>query len=565
MRPAGPIVNRISRFASSLLTAIALLVTPLHGAADSPWLYGIHWYGEPGGSQVEAMTGGRGIWSLETVQTNSDLWWSAAWQRDYRFTTMIQRGHALIVRIERNWGETVPFPQNLTAYLASVQQAAAELAGVARIWQVGNEMNILAEWGGQVLTPQQYVDTFRQVRTAIKSVATPLGEQVVLVGPVSPGDIVPGVRHTGGAEYLSAVCALLDPNDFDGFALHAYAAPWHGVSDSRGELQASYLTQLAVLREHGFAGKPVYLTEWARPVEPLSAASEAVSAQFLQAALVDLHGWNTLPLAQPITAACWFIYPYDSGAWQSFSIEFLRTLHPPGAANDLWDAFQAAANLNLPAGVAAPVAELTIPSVPVGVNIAATAAVTASSGNGALAVDGVVSIASKWTSAPTPGPHWLALEWPTPRRLTGFVVRHAGAAGESPAFNTTAFAVQTRLDAADSWRVDVLTYNGGGAASTARTYGQPRMARFVRLLIADPGVDAYARIPEFEVYAASVPGDFDQNGVLDETDLLYFEFCAAGPGATFPPGHLCLAGDFDGDLDLDMADWAAFQVAFGGP
>ncbi len=565
MCATGPDPNRILRLALSLLTATALLMTPLRSAADSPWLYGIHWYGEPVGSQVEAMTGGKGIWSLETVQTNSDLWWSAAWQRDYRFNTMVQRGHALIVRIERNWGETVPFPQNVPAYLISVQQAAAELASVAHIWQVGNEMNILAEWGGQVLTPQQYVDTFRQVRSAIKSVASPLGEQVVLIGPVSPGDLVPGVRHTGGAEYLSAVCALLDPNDFDGFALHAYAAPWHGVADSRGEFQAGYLTQLAVLREHGFAGRPVHLTEWARSVEPLTAASEAVSAQFLQAALVDLHGWNTLPLAQPITAACWFIYPYDSGAWQSFSIGFLRTLHPPGAANDLWDAFHAAAAMNLPAGVAAPVEEPTTAAVPFGANIAAAAGVTTSSGNGALAVDGVVSVASKWTSAPTPGPHWLTLEWPTPRRLTGFIVRHAGAAGENPAFNTTAFAIQTRLDAADPWRVDLLTYNGAGSAATARAYVQPRLARFVRLLIVDPGVDTYARIPEFEVYAAPMPGDFDQNGVIDETDLLYFEFCAAGPGVAFPLGHLCLAGDFDGDLDLDMADWAAFQFAYGGP
>jgi hypothetical protein len=33
--------------------------------ADSPWIYGIHWYGDPNGSVVESMSGGKGIWTLE--------------------------------------------------------------------------------------------------------------------------------------------------------------------------------------------------------------------------------------------------------------------------------------------------------------------------------------------------------------------------------------------------------------------------------------------------------------------------------------------------------------------
>lgn len=537
-----------------------LFMSAASSLADSPWLYGIHWYGDPAVAQVEAMTGGRGIWSLEIVQTNSDLWWTAAWQRDYRFNAMVQRGHSLLVRIERNWGETIPFPQNLAAYLVAVQQSAAELAGVCHIWQIGNEMNILAEWGGQPLSPQEYVTRFKQIRSAIRGVASPLGEQLVLLGPVSPGDAVAGVRHMGGNEYLDAMCSLLEPNDVDGFALHAYAAPWHSAADSRSEFQAAYIAQLAVLRERGFASKPVFITEWARAVDPLDDWHEAQSAGFLHGALVDLHAWNQTPGAHAISAACWFIYAYDAGAWRNFSIEYLRTLHSPGLNTDLWDAFQYACTLDLPAGAATPPPVGMTSALPTGVNVAATANVSTSSGNGALAIDGIVSVASKWTSAPTPGLHWLQLDLPGPRRATGFVVRHAGAAGEPAYFNTTALAVETRAEAGAAWRIDALVYNAAAANTTARSYLTPQRIRGVRLLIADPGIDAYARIPEFEVYAAPVSADFDNDGDFDGDDLMAFEFCLGGPGEAYPPGSYCLPGDLDADFDVDLADLAALQA-----
>jgi hypothetical protein len=555
----GPVWVRLATRTAWMLSILALAATGAR-AADAPWLYGIHWYGDPAGSQVELMTGGKGIWSLEIVETNSDLWWAAAWQRDFRFNTMIQRGHSLIVRIERNWGETIPYPQNVAGYLASVQQSAAELANVCHIWQIGNEMNILGEWGGQALSPQEYVTRFKEIRTAIKSVASPLGEQIVLLGPVSPGDAVAGVRHMGGNEYLDAMCSLLEPNDVDGFALHAYAAPWHGAADARSEFQAGYIAQLAVLRERGFASKAVFITEWARAVDPLDAWHEEQSARFLHGALADLHVWNQTPGAHAVRAACWFIYPYDAGTWRHFSIEYLRALHAPGSDTDLWDALRFACTLNLPAGVVAPPPVTMTSAAPLGANVAPSASVSTSSGNGALAIDGIVSVASKWTSAPTPGLHWLRLDWPSPRRVSGFVVRHAGAAGEPAYFNTTALAIETRANPTDGWQIDALAYNGAAASFTARSYPLPRRLTGVRLLIADPGIDAYARVPEFEVYATPVPGDFDNDGDFDADDLVVFDFCMGGPGQTYPPGSFCLPGDLDTDFDVDLPDFAVLQV-----
>jgi len=59
------------------------------------------------------------------------------------------------------------------------------------------------------------------------------------------------------------------------------------------------------------------------------------------------------------------------------------------------------------------------------------------------------------------------------------------------------------------------------------------------------------------------PGDMDQDGDIDLDDLGLFLFCMQGPGAAYPPGHLCLNGDADSNQSVDMADLASFQVAFG--
>lgn len=70
---------------------------------------------------------------------------------------------------------------------------------------------------------------------------------------------------------------------------------------------------------------------------------------------------------------------------------------------------------------------------------------------------------------------------------------------------------------------------------------------------------------ECEVIAA---GDFDANGVVDPDDLVGFVECLAGPNVMPKPTLLgcaeaCLAAfDFDGDLDIDMRDFAEFGIVF---
>ncbi|MGD8450895.1 MAG: right-handed parallel beta-helix repeat-containing protein [Phycisphaerae bacterium] len=63
--------------------------------------------------------------------------------------------------------------------------------------------------------------------------------------------------------------------------------------------------------------------------------------------------------------------------------------------------------------------------------------------------------------------------------------------------------------------------------------------------------------------------DLDGNGVLGATDLALFVSCLNGPDNWFPPSGCDPAdftrSDFDGDGDVDLRDFAMFQVTFGGP
>jgi hypothetical protein len=54
-----------------IFAVLILLVVVSAVSADSPWMYGIHWYGSVGSSDVEAMSGGKGVYVLEQVFTDT--------------------------------------------------------------------------------------------------------------------------------------------------------------------------------------------------------------------------------------------------------------------------------------------------------------------------------------------------------------------------------------------------------------------------------------------------------------------------------------------------------------
>ncbi|MGW7434376.1 endo-beta-N-acetylglucosaminidase [Streptomyces sp. NPDC054861] len=145
-------------------------------------------------------------------------------------------------------------------------------------------------------------------------------------------------------------------------------------------------------------------------------------------------------------------------------------------------------------------------SPPTGVNLAlnrpATASGRCATAEGpAKAVNGSVSggTADKWCTTTTA--RWLEVDLGSSRTLDRFVVRHAGAGGEDPAWNTRDFTIKVRGSTADPWTTAV-TVTGNTAATT--THPVTRAARYVRLEITRPTqtADPAARIYEFEAWGS---------------------------------------------------------------
>ncbi|MCG3126023.1 MAG: hypothetical protein CHACPFDD_00851 [Phycisphaerae bacterium] len=59
------------------------------------------------------------------------------------------------------------------------------------------------------------------------------------------------------------------------------------------------------------------------------------------------------------------------------------------------------------------------------------------------------------------------------------------------------------------------------------------------------------------------PGDCDSNGRVDLVDFAGFAACVTGPDAPPPLPDACRCFDLDRDEDVDLHDFAVFQVQFG--
>lgn len=81
---------------------------------------------------------------------------------------------------------------------------------------------------------------------------------------------------------------------------------------------------------------------------------------------------------------------------------------------------------------------------------------------------------------------------------------------------------------------------------------------------ADSWLQAGASLIMEQPESAPAHGDCDGDGDVDLADFAEFQICFAdeSPGVTAGP---CACGDFDEDGDVDLTDFADFQLAFSGP
>ncbi len=371
------------RFKASLFFIGILLGGGLSAQTpDSPYLYGIHWYGNTDGisvgqlTDVEDMSGGKGIWVLDIALTDESTAnpWDLAWtpgnksQPGYRVghaeKVVSGKGHSLIYRLQPGWGRNVPHsadPYTVSDYAADCKAVASLLANWCHVWVIGNEVNLTEEnyrWSGSGYTvtwqptPADYAAVYLACREKIHEVTpnTLPANQLVLMQPPSPG-IAEGIRFMDSNEFLARqIEAISDKSKIDGFCLHAYAG---GEEELREDFFDSVREQLMIIDAYGLEDRPVYIGEWNHHMTDASETQKA--ARFLHTTLAALHAWNTGVGSQwpglsnhNIVAAAWFVYPAGFG-WDDYSLQAKKSGGTPDT--DPWKAFQYACGFSYPRGL----------------------------------------------------------------------------------------------------------------------------------------------------------------------------------------------------------------------
>ncbi len=95
------------------------------------------------------------------------------------------------------------------------------------------------------------------------------------------------------------------------------------------------------------------------------------------------------------------------------------------------------------------------------------------------------------------GPAWFGLDFGAPRRVSRGVIRHAGAHGLDDSLNTRGFTLQASADG-KAWK-DILRITGNTADVSDHEFPAVE-ARYVKVVIDDPGADGTARVADVEIF-----------------------------------------------------------------
>ena len=127
--------------------------------------------------------------------------------------------------------------------------------------------------------------------------------------------------------------------------------------------------------------------------------------------------------------------------------------------------------------------------------------------------------------------------------------------------------VAAGLAYAQDYTIDWHTIDGGGEmASTGESYelsgtiGQPDARNHPEPMTGGSYklTGGFWVIPE----GPAIQPDYDGDCDVDQADYVIFEACASGPGV--PHDLDCEDRDYDGDLDVDQEDFAVFQRCISG-
>lgn len=522
---------------ASLVVLLATFLAALPGLAqESPYLYGIHDH-EPNPQEYLNRIANQGAtgWVTATFaigadpnnNSSADLSWIA------------NQGHTVIGRLNYGYfpNGTIPPSAQYANFAQRCAKFAQNSSGI-HIWVIGNETNLAAEWPAvnghlSYVSPQNYANCFRQVYNAIKAVRP--NDKVIpqalapWAGPYPAGNIG-GYTHDSvplnWVQYLNQMLtAIKNSGPLDGIALHINSRGYtysdiHSTQKVNAGGQNLYFS-FYVYKDWIDLGipsdlyhLPLYATEcngnyyWSggHPENP----SATYVAGWMQEVYAEINRYNQAAIStgKPKFRAV-NMYRWCNGCdgWNidgsPFKGQILADLDQAVAAKYTWPGSGGGNSGNM------------IDATPTGVNIALTATQFATDSNyssafaGDKAKDGVISAASKWTSTGSSSTHWIKYDLGSNRTVTGFIVRHAGAGGEPSYYNTRNFRLQTSTSYNGPWVDESVVDNSSQANVTQRAFTTPKTLRYVRLYITNPGIDNYARIPEFEVWGPASTGMVD--------------------------------------------------------
>jgi hypothetical protein len=342
-------------------------------AADSDTLVGIHWWGLKPGTDSYSQgidpapadlldSRARGAWDVEVVNTHGVAWQKAPFFQPLYSDLYRNKNVSFVTRLEYQYGQTVPSPStiNTATWAGNVVGTINQLKDYGHVWQLGNEPNLIGEgngWTNSQIGPGQYASVYRTVRDAIRAsaqVGAP-GPHRLLVAPVSPGGVIPGVRWQDGNTWLrGAIDGLKSTNTpIDGFALHAYGGG-NTTADALRDFRNGFAQQVALIDSRQLTDVPIHITEMNRGITAgaPSPTEEQRQADFARGALAMLDRWNRTPGNHNIVSAGWFVYDSLDSSWDGYSIEYWKDHgNPAGTNGDLYTAYAQIARAGYRAGL----------------------------------------------------------------------------------------------------------------------------------------------------------------------------------------------------------------------
>lgn len=320
------------------LVVLFLFIAVSLSASDAVHIYGIHDWG----SGANGLFHGKSRWDVEMIRVGIDT---------PNLQPIKDEGFTIIIRLGKNWGESVPKNSSeWNSFAASCAATVNTYKSFTNKWIVGNEMN--ANFDSNIAA-SSYVSVYTLCRNAIKTVQPNAEVIVAAVAPWNSSQNPGGSYSYAWLNYMQYLVNNLNDN-CDGFALHAYGGR-NGDSDPRNDNYwgfGVYKDWMSIISANPYAcTKPVYLTEMNCFADGFGSVTGypkySYSSGWIIKAYEEINNYN-LTHNQLIKCACWFAY--SNGGFPGYDLTLISQ-----ASSDFSWTTEHTSYINLPPSAVRPV------------------------------------------------------------------------------------------------------------------------------------------------------------------------------------------------------------------